>query len=79
MKFRRVILQAPRCVVVDAKTIGQLAERNWSKKGSYEKTEIIEKDRCKERAQTKEDLTLKSKINKATPQQKAKYIETGII
>lgn len=48
-KFRRIISSSPATIVKNVKTVGQLAEKNWSQKGSYEKTEIIEKDRIKQK------------------------------
>lgn len=48
-KFRRIVSCAPVAIVKDIKTVGQLAEKNWTQKGNYEKTEIIEKDRIKQK------------------------------
>lgn len=78
-KFRRVILTAPMGIISDPKTVKQLAEKNWSKMGSYERTEIIDKGRTKEKKSMIEHKKLMKKISKLTPEEKQKYIETGII
>lgn len=43
-------------IVKEVKTIGQLAEKNWSTKGSYEKTEIIDKNRIKQKNVSREKI-----------------------
>lgn len=56
-KFRRIITSAPSTIVAnEPKTIGQLAEKNWKKKGRYEQTEIIEKDRIKQKLVSREKI-----------------------
>ena len=56
-KFRRVITSAPSTIVAsEPKTIGQLAEKNWKNKGRYEQTEIIEKDRIKQKLVSREKI-----------------------
>lgn len=56
-KFRRVVNTAPMGAVVNIVTVGQLAERNWRSKGNYEKTELMEQERIKEKSAFKDKLT----------------------
>jgi putative FmdB family regulatory protein len=65
----------------DAKTIGQLADKNWSKMGRYKQSEIEDKSK-----QSKEkDVSFfdkfgsasKKELIKMTPEQQKKYIITG--
>lgn len=77
--LRRVIYGGIASFMKDSKTIGGLADKNWAKKGSYEKSEIESK------SQKKEDKMLfsgfgsasRKEINKMTDDQKTKYIITG--
>lgn len=61
--------------VKDVKTIGQLADKNWSNKGHYEKSEILSKNQSNQNNLNKKKERLE--INKMTEQQKQKYIITG--
>lgn len=71
--LQRVIYGGLGSFMKDAKTIGQLADKNWSRMGHYQKSEIEHK--------RKTDSSLSSvsnkEINKMTPEQKKKYIITG--
>ena len=61
--------------VKDVKTIGQLADNNFSKMGSYQRSELESKNKDKiVNKQKKDELR---KINKMTSEQKTKYIITG--
>lgn len=77
--FRVVILESPRCKVVEIKTIGQLADSNWKKMGRYERENKMREDKVEESLQKREDNLRRNKISKMTPEQKTKYIETGIM
>lgn len=61
--------------VKDAKTIGQLADKNWSNMSSYKRSEIEEKNKSTSLEKNKRK-ELRS-INKMTEEQKRKYIITG--
>lgn len=61
--------------VKDIKTIGQLADTNWSKMGSYQKSELEQKNTAIN--YNKERVEQRNKINKMSEQQKQKYIITG--
>jgi hypothetical protein len=63
----------------DAKTIGQLADRNWTKMGSYQKSEIESKQKKpkEENALSFAGNASKKEINKMSDSQKQKYIMTG--
>ena len=56
-------------------TIGGQADYNWSKMGSYEKSEILSKKKSEQK--DKEAKDTRHKINSMTPEQKTKYIMTG--
>lgn len=77
----RVIYGGLGSFMKDAKTIGQLADKNWSKMGSYQKSEIEAKN---QENKPKDQSPLSSlgkasrkEINKMTLEQKRKYIITG--
>jgi|694.fasta_scaffold35630_8 putative FmdB family regulatory protein len=77
----RVIYGGLGSFMKDAKTIGQLADKNWSKLGSYEKSEI-ESKRKSEVSQQDQNFSkfgnaTKKEINKMTQTQKERYIITG--
>ena len=77
----RVIYGGLGSFMKDAKTIGQLADKNWSKMGSYQKSEI-EQERKSQKKQEQSPLSSfgnasTKEINKMTPAQKRKYIITG--
>jgi hypothetical protein len=59
----------------DSKTIGQLADKNWSNLGHYKRSEIESKNSGKKEEQNKKSL--QNKINKMTAKQKERYIITG--
>jgi putative FmdB family regulatory protein len=77
----RVIYGGLGSFMKDTKTIGQLADRNWSKMGHYQKSEIEHKSL----ANKPKDESLfsnagnasKQEISKMTATQKKKYIITG--
>lgn len=77
----RVIYGGLGSFMKEAKTIGQLADRNWSKMGSYQKSEI----EAEKKANKKEDKSplssfgtaSRQEINKMNAEQKKKYIITG--
>lgn len=78
--LRRVIYGGIASFMSDSKTIGSLADRNWSKKGHYEKSEI----EAKSKKSTGKDSYFssfgsasKKEISKMTEAQKTKYIMTG--
>ena len=54
--------------VKDAKTIGQIADKNWSRMGSYQKSEIESKNKISKEAKEKREQT--RKINNMTSEQK---------
>lgn len=61
--------------VKDAKTIGQLADKNWSRMGSYKRSEIEAKNKPKqEEAKKKQEIR---EINNMTQKQRERYIITG--
>lgn len=77
----RVIYGGVGSFMKDTKTIGQLADRNWSNMGSYQKSEIQDKISS---SKTKDESIVsfagnasKKEINKMSPSQKQKYIMTG--
>lgn len=72
----RVIYGGLGCFVKDVKTIGQLADSNWKKMGSYKRSEI-EESKKKENEQPSYGKASRKQINKMTPEQKKKYIITG--
>lgn len=61
--------------VKDAKTIGQIADKNWSNMGSYKRSEVEEKNKSKSASKEKREQL--RKINNMTSEQKQKYIITG--
>ena len=61
--------------VKDAKTIGQIADKNWSNMGSYRRSEV-EAER-KQNAESREKRKEIRQIASMTPEQKKKYIITG--
>lgn len=77
----RVIYGGLGTFVKDAKTIGQLADKNWQSMGHYQKSEVEAKQ--KEKTKTEQSplssfgSASRKQINKMTPEQKKKYIITG--
>lgn len=78
--LRRVIYGGIGSFMKDCKTIGSLADKNWSKKGSYERSEL-ESQSKKSNEETSYFSSFGSastkEINKMTDAQKTKYIMTG--
>lgn len=77
----RVIYGGVGCFVKDVKTVGQLADRNWNRMGTYQKSEIEAKNNEKKPKQ-EQSLSFagnatKKEINKMSESQKQKYIMTG--
>lgn len=77
----RVIYGGLGSFMKDVKTIGQLADRNWSKMGSYQKSDIEHQNR-ENKQEDKSPLSSfgsasTKEINKMTSEQKRKYIITG--
>jgi len=77
----RVIYGGVGSFMKDTKTIGQLADSNWSKMGNYQKSEIEQKLLA---SQPKEESMFgfagkasKKEINKMSASQKTNYIMTG--
>ena len=78
--LHRVIYGGLGSFMKDSKTIGQLADKNWSQMGSYQKSEIEQKrktEREDKSALTSLGSASKKEINKMTTEQKKKYIITG--
>ena len=61
--------------VKDVKTIGQLADKNWSNLGSYQRSEIESKNKPDYDAVRKKEE--RKTINRMTQRQKQKYIIKG--
>lgn len=65
----------------EAKTIGQLADKNWSKMGQYKRSELEEESKKEKEKNTsffdQFGSANKKEINKMTQEQKKKYIMTG--
>lgn len=57
-------------------TIGGQADKNWSKMGHYQKSEIEDK-RKQEQGPAKEKKEMRTKINNMSAQQKRNYIIKG--
>jgi putative FmdB family regulatory protein len=79
--LNRVITGGLGSFCKDAKTIGQLADSNWSKMGSYKRSEIAAKSKnSKQQSASFFDQfgsANKKEINKMTQEQQKKYIITG--
>ena len=73
--LERVIYGGLGSFMTDSSTIGGQADKNWSRMGSYQKSEIESKSQANKQAQEKKEQ--RNKINKMTPEQKRKYIITG--
>ena len=78
--LRRVIYGGIASFMKEPKTIGSLADSNWSKKGHYEKSEIEAKSK-KSAEETSHFSSFgaasKKEIAKMTTEQRTKYIMTG--
>ena len=76
--FRRVMLQPPLAFIKgEPNTIGQLADRNRKKMGTYELQDREQSDNMEEYMAGKEERNTRNKINKMTDAQKRRYIERG--
>lgn len=77
----RVIYGGLATFVKDAKTIGQVADKNWHNMGHYKRSEIEQKHKesilAKESPLSSLGPASRKQINKMTPEQKKKYIITG--
>lgn len=77
----RVIYGGLGTFVKDAKTVGQIADKNWKSMGKYKQSEIEQAK--KDALQSKESTVAgfgkasRKQINKMTPEQTKKYIITG--
>ena len=61
--------------VKDAKTIGQVADKNWSNMGSYKRSEIEAKNKTNAADAAKK--AERKEINNMSAEQKQRYIMTG--
>jgi len=77
--LNRIIYGGLGSFMKDAKTIGQLADHNWSKLGHYQKSELESKKKSENnKNQTAYSGTAtKQELNKMTQQQRERYIITG--
>tara|TARA_A100001515_G_scaffold142592_1_gene141732 strand:+ start:248 stop:532 length:285 start_codon:yes stop_codon:yes gene_type:complete len=77
--LQKAFITPPRIFVRgEAKTVGQLAERNYKDMGFYEKSERVEKDnKDGMTTEQKEKRKLHQKITSMTPEQKIKWIKNG--
>jgi putative FmdB family regulatory protein len=79
--LRRIIYGGIASFMKDAKTIGQLADNNWSKLGHYKRSEIETKHKEKKEKETSPFSSFgeasKKDIMKMNEAQKQKYILKG--
>lgn len=76
--FRRVILEAPMFTMKgEAKTLGQLADRNTQKMGKYELENRMQQDNMELHKKNKDVSAKRRRLNKMTPEQKRKWIMEG--
>lgn len=79
--LQRVIYGGLGSFMKDAKTIGQLADKNWSKLGKYRQSEIESKSKEKREEYASPFSAFgnasKKEINNMTEEQKKKYILEG--
>jgi putative FmdB family regulatory protein len=79
--LERIITGGMACFVKDVKTIGQLADKNLSKLGSYKRSELVDKNKKEKSNSTsyfsKFGNATRQQINNMTPEQTKKYIITG--
>jgi putative FmdB family regulatory protein len=78
----RVIYGGLGHFVKDVKTIGQAADSNWKKLGSYKRSEIESQSSAKRERENASAFSYagganKKEINKMTKEQKTRYIITG--
>lgn len=76
-KSKRVILQCPHTYVHTIHTVGQQADYNWKKMGTYEREDKMVADKVPESIKRKETNAVNSKIRRMSAEQKKKYIEKG--
>lgn len=79
--LQRVIYGGLGSFMKDVKTVGQAADKNWKKLGSYKRSEI-ESQQKETQQKNKSPLSdfgpaSRKEINKMTPEQKKKYIIEG--
>lgn len=81
--LHRIIYGGLGHFVKDVKTIGQAADSNWKKMGSYQRSEIesqssaAKRERENSSAFSSAGNASKKEINKMTPEQKTRYIIEG--
>lgn len=78
--LRRLIYGGIGSFMKDCKTIGSLADKNWSKKGNYERSEIETQSKRSDKGTSyfsSFGSASAKEINKMTEEQKTKYIMTG--
>lgn len=79
--LHRVIYGGLGHFVKDAKTIGQIADKNWNQLGHYKKSEIEQESKEKRQGPASVFSSACSasnkEINKMTQEQRTKYIITG--
>lgn len=74
---RRVITSCPYFTMNTIHTVGQQADRNWKKMGTYEREDRCEADGVNASIKRHNINKSHQKISRMTPEQKKKYIETG--
>jgi len=82
--LERVIYGGLGCFVKDAKTLGQIGDKNWANMGHYKRSEIEMAAKEKSEKETPYFSSFgtttpanRNQINKMTPAQKKKYIMRG--
>ncbi len=73
--LERVIYGGLGSFMKDSNTIGGQADNNWSKMGSYQKSEIESKNQDKVAGNDKKNL--RKQLNNMTSEQRTNYIMTG--
>jgi|GEM_PF-6443916 len=74
---RRVITSCPYFTMNTIHTVGQQADRNWNKMGTYEREDRCEADGVNASIRRTETNKKHQKISRMSGEQKKKYIETG--
>ena len=76
--LRKVFINPPAISVRgEINTIGQLADKNTSKMGTYERQERALKDTPKDESEAQQRRNLNRKINGMTEKEKVKWIKGG--
>lgn len=80
--LNRIIYGGIATFVKDAKTIGQVADKNWKNMGHYKRSEIEQKRKDQSSSNEYSPYSAfgsasRKQINKMTPEQQKKYIITG--